>query len=118
MSYLLYIGLSLLAYILYEKVFKIYYIYYYYKRQGVASMGFPLPFVGNSPRIIKNLKQQEDGKGSLFTTVYQIFGEKIPPLILNFQGSHHLLMVSDPEIVEEIYVKYNKYFDKSGKTKN
>ena len=27
-------------------------------------------------------------------------------------------MVTDPEIVEDIYVKYNKYFDKSGRSKN
>ena len=69
MTYLLLIALSLLSYILYEKIYKVYSVYFYYKRQGVATMGFPLPFLGNSLKLLKNLKQAEDGKGPLFTTM-------------------------------------------------
>ena len=50
--------------------------------------------------------------------MHEAYGEIIPPLNLIFTGPEPQLMINDPTIVQDIYVKYNKYFDKSGRTKN
>ena len=84
----------------------------------MALFSFPLPIIGTASKILKHLKQAEDGKGPLFDTINEVFGEKVPPLILHFQGSHNQLFVTDPAMVQDIYVRYNRYFDKSGRFKN
>ena len=39
-------------------------------------------------------------------------------MVMSFPGPRPLLLIQDPEIVQDIYVKYNKFFNKSGRIKN
>ena len=47
---------SCILFFLWTKVLKTYYTYWFYKRQGVATTGFPLPFIGNMLLMKKSLK--------------------------------------------------------------
>ena len=46
---------TFLYYIVWERIIRLYYIYWYYRRQGIPSVGFPLPVVGNLFLFLKSL---------------------------------------------------------------
>ena len=46
------------------------------------------------------------------------FGINIPPILLMFFGSEPQLFITDPYLVEDVYVKCNKYLDKDELIKN
>jgi hypothetical protein len=46
------------------------------------------------------------------------FKTKMPPVVLDFKHSCGSLAFSDPELVNEIYVSKNKYFDKHEISRN
>ena len=39
-------------------------------------------------------------------------------MIVNFSGPRSFILIQDPEIVQDIYVKYNKFYNKSGRIKD
>ena len=45
-----------LAYFLWHKVILMYYRYFYYKSQGIATVGLPIPLLGNSLSLLKHFK--------------------------------------------------------------
>lgn len=45
------------------------------------------------------------------------FKDKEPGVILMHAGFRPYLLYRDPEIIEQLFVTYNKYFDKSDSTK-
>ena len=48
----------------------------------------------------------------------EVFGEKLPPIVIDFKTSTGSLIINDPQMVEELYVTKNKYFDKYWRPKN
>ena len=85
----------------------------------MATLGFPYPIIGTAYKLIKHAKNQpEDGKGPLLETLLDTFKDNPPPLVLHFSGSEPLIFICGPEAISDVYLKYNKYFDKSVKSKN
>ncbi|CDW82254.1 cytochrome family subfamily polypeptide 55 precursor [Stylonychia lemnae] len=105
-----------LAYLFYEKVFKFYYYYWFYRRQGIPSTPFPLPFIGNLIEVKKAL----DNLGPYSKTVledywHDCFGEILPPVFSDHRAPNGGIVFSDPNYVEEIYTIKSKYIDKDSK---
>ena len=46
------------------------------------------------------------------------FGKNIPPIFLIYYGNEPQLFITDPHLVEDIYVKCNKYLDKDEFARN
>jgi hypothetical protein len=107
-----------LLYFLYEKVFKLYYKYWYFTRQGIPCIGLPVPLLGNLLTLKKALKNMTPYSKSPSEEYWNmVFGPKIPKLFLDFRNPEGILVVSDPETVNELYITKNKYFDKNEKSK-
>ena len=83
--------MTIISYILYEKVLKMYYSYFYFKRQGVPSIGFPLPFIGTMHKVAKFIKYDEFSRGPILESLYSAFGTEtnLPPMLIYFFGTSH-----------------------------
>jgi cytochrome P450 len=118
MLYLILIATSAVAalYFLYHFVFVLYYYYFYYKSIGVPSLRFPVPMVGNLLEVQKMQKTITKFKWTVHEEYWKLkFGSRLPPIFCNFYGPVPVLVINDPDIVNEIYVTKNKYVDKSEK---
>ncbi len=105
--------------LLYENVIKMYLAYYRYTSQGVKCVGFPLPLIGNMNTVKDYVKDRSEFKNMPFYRMFQdVFGkDKLPPIILFFYGNRPNVFITDEKIVNDIYVKHNKYFNKNGRIK-
>ena len=94
-----------------------YYIYWYYKRQGIPCIGFPLPVIGNLllfRKVFSNLHQYS--KTPLEEYFISVFGEgKIPPIFLDMRDPRGIIVITDPQYVDDLYIAKNKFFDKAEK---
>jgi hypothetical protein len=102
-----------IAYFIYHYVLKMYYRYYYYMKQGIPSVGFPLPVIGTQHKFVKACMELD--KYSRFPHVeywHKYCGKKLPKMLLDFRTPNGALVVNDPRIVNELYVTKNKYFDR------
>ncbi len=96
-----------------------YYYYWYFKRKGIPATGFPLPFIGTLNKLGKALKMvNANSKGDYIELYWEsMFGEKLPPIFIDFRAPHGVLMIQDPIFLNELYVSKNKFFDKHDKPK-
>ena len=106
--------------ILYQRVFLMYYRYMYYRLQGIPSVGFPLPVIGNVLQFMRSLKTMNGfSKTPLENYFEQIYGPPgtpdIPPIFVDFRMPNGIVVVTDPKYVDELYVGKNKFFDKCEK---
>ena len=102
------------GYIVYTKIILMYYKYFYYKSQGVPTVAFPLPLIGNILLLKREIDRQESLKWSCFEEYWSkpFKGGKLPPVIASFHNTKGVLLINDPHIVEEIYITKNKFIDK------
>jgi len=49
---------------------------------------------------------------------FQAFGKVLPPLYALFGNDKGVLVATDPEIVSDLYIAKNKYFDKTEKMRS
>lgn len=109
---------ALLTYFVYEKVLKMYYRYWFYTSQGIPCVGFPLPVVGNFPKLIRSLSSRDScSKTPLEHYLHYYFGEKLPPVVVDFRQPEGAIFVNDPTFVNELYTTKNRFFDKHPKLK-
>ena len=109
--------MTIISYILYQTVFKMYFSYFYFKRQGVPSIGFPLPFIGTMHKLAKFINFVEFSRGPLYEAFYSAFGSDtiLPPMFVYFFGTSASIFVQDEKMAQDFFVKYNKIFTKSGR---
>ncbi len=98
-----------LLFLVWEKVIKIYYKWWYYTSQGVASLGFPLPLIGNALVFHKYTQNNEgDQKENDFAVFFKnFFGTKLPKMVALIMNSEGLIMINDPVAVNDLYVTKN-----------
>ena len=110
----------LVLWFLWEKVFKMYYRYWYYTIQGIKATSFPLPLIGNSFKIKKIMNELNEYSDQIFYEYCkkEFNGEKFPPIFVDFVLPKGHLIVSDPDIINEIFITKAKYFDKLKRVKN
>eukprot|EP00347_Sterkiella_histriomuscorum_P002040 403369704 len=106
-----------LGYIIFENVIMMYYRYWWYLKQGYNSTGFPVPIFGNLRKILKSIKNRNEYSQPIFTQyLTECFNGNVPPMVVDFRSSSGILFISDPEIVQELYMGKQKYFDKYYRT--
>lgn len=109
---------AFLYYVVYQRIIKMYYIYWYYTSQGIASVGFPLPIVGNMFIFLKSLRKMDKySKTPLEDYFTNVFGSttKIPPIFLDMRDPRGIIVVTDPNYVNDLYITKNKLFEKATK---
>ena len=50
--------------------------------------------------------------------MYDSFNGEFPLMIVDFRGENCVLVISDPDIVQELYLNHSRYFDKYPRIKN
>ena len=80
-------------------------------------MGLPLPLFGNTLEFRKYFSTSEFDASPLQNYFMRTF-TKVPSLFFFQTTSEGAIFVSSPEIAQDIYVKYNKFFDKGGRVKD
>ena len=111
------LSVAALLYFLYDKLFMVYYKYYYYTSQGIHSTGFPLPFVNNGMQMMKAFSKVKEIKWTVLEEYWHSSRnyKTLPPLLLDFAGPKGMLIVTDPDLVNELYMNKNKHMEKSTK---
>eukprot|EP00347_Sterkiella_histriomuscorum_P011321 403372900 len=96
-----------------------YYRYWWHLKQGYKSTGFPLPIFGNVRQILKSIKNRHEYSQPIFTQyLTESFNGEIPPMVVDFRSSRPSLFISDPEIVQELYMGKAKFLDKYYRTQS
>lgn len=115
--YLLLLPVGLLALHFFINTLKMYYRLYFYTSQGVPYIYFPWPILGTNPQWIRDLPKNslEHPMVDLFRYKYS---DKPPKIMCDFRIPVGMIVFTDPEYVNELYVTKNKYFDKGGRMKN
>ena len=91
---------------------------YYYWRQGIPLLSFPLPLFGSLLKLMATRKILTKFTKLPPLECYDLcFGkDKVPKMFMDFRGPDPVLMVADPNFVNELYVTKNKFFDKDYST--
>ncbi|CDW80978.1 cytochrome p450 [Stylonychia lemnae] len=116
LSYLFY---AFLIYVLWEKILKPYYYYWYYTSQGIRAICVPKPLIFNMLILKKVLKNLHEYSEQLLYEYYlsQFKNEQIPSIFIDFRSAAGQLVVSDPDILQELFVTKGKYVDKLHRSK-
>ena len=107
----LYIGLP---YFICRVIWTEYVNNYYASQPNVRSIPGRIPYFGDLPTILNSVKETEL-KGDNFHPTFRIFrdaiGMKCGTLLWTLPG-RIVLFISDPKILQDLYMTHNKYFDK------
>jgi cytochrome P450 len=95
---------------------------YRYRKQGVPVHTFVIPFFGSFLSIVAYLAQTKSTKYPLvgwsqYTYVTKQNRKIPPPLTMFVMARETVLVVNDPQALEELMLTKNKYFDKHPFTK-
>jgi cytochrome P450 len=71
-----------------------------------------MPLVGNIPRILKTIKKYNTNERPMNHIIKEDCGDKIPKIFIEFIADNPTIWVNDPNILSDIYVTKNKYFDR------
>ncbi|CDW88283.1 cytochrome p450 [Stylonychia lemnae] len=109
------VALSLiLFYLLWDKILKTYYRYWYYTSQGIQATYFPIPLIGNSLKLLEATKNANEYTDQILYEYFKNYfkGKQIPKIFVDFLTAQGHLVVSDPDILQELYVTKAKFVDK------
>ena len=112
------IAYALIGYLIWTKVLRTYIDWWYYRRQGIYSSGFPIPVFGNLISFAFSLKGRDEfSLPMMIQYVMNCFKGTVPGMVANFRGATPYLMISDPEVISDLYFSKAKYLDKYHRTK-
>ena len=117
MHIIIYVLLPFLIYFIWTKVLTMYFRLIYYRRQGMPCAHIPWPLLGNIPRLFGYFTSKDIFAESPMMEYYKdaFKGKKVPGAFVDFLGYNESIFFSDPEMINEIYVTKNKYFEKHPK---
>jgi cytochrome P450 len=88
----------------------------HYGKQGIKfTSPFPIPFVGDYLGIGNTIKAHPD-KSPLVTYLREKNGPVLDPIVGTMFGNEPILMISDPQMIQDVLTKHKKTFDKSPRT--
>ena len=106
-----------LAYFIYWKIFMVYYKYWYYKSQGVSTLGLPWPIINNAAKMLKAFSKMNDVKWTVLEEYWHSGSgySQLPPILAEFSSPLGMLIISDPDLVKDLYFAKNQHMEKSTK---
>ena len=95
----------------------VYYKYWFYTSQGIPSAGFPWPLINNANKLIKAFAKVNDVKWTVLEEYWHssIGVSHLPPLLVEFSNPQGMLIISDPDLVKDLYFAKNQHMEKSAK---
>jgi cytochrome P450 len=76
-------------------------------------ISFPLPILGNVFSIMKTKNSLTHYSQDPIVEWYnQMFDYKPPKIFMEFKNNEGAIVFNDPELVNDVYITKNKYFDK------
>jgi hypothetical protein len=111
------VSVTAFLYFLYDKLVMVYYKYFFYTTQGIHSTGFPIPFINNGMQIMKAFGKVKEIKWTVLEEYWHSSRnyKTLPPLLIEFSGPKGMIIVTDPDLVHELYLNKNKHMEKSTK---
>ena len=112
MNFFLLLAGILLAYFIYTRIIRMYLKKWYYESQGVVFVKGVVPVLGNLPRF-KKIMDKGINDVPWFTCINEdMGGGKLPKVIGLFNSYEVSLFITDPEMMNEVYLNKNKHFEK------
>ena len=112
-SYLAILAFILVAYFIYTKGIRMFIKKRYYESQGARFIRGEVPVLGHLLRFKQILEGAPTNDHPWHTSVVEDFGTgKLPKVIGMFNSFEPCLFVTDPKMINEMYVSKNKFFDK------
>lgn len=110
-----------LAYLLYDRVIRVYLLIHFYRKQGVPiKYSISLPFVGSFKPLVEYIKEFKPTNNPFVGFIKHHYFPKDTDVVPQFCGvmfgSELRLSVNRPEAIEELLITKNKYFDKHPST--
>ena len=119
MSYFSIFLLLLVVYITWIKIVRMYLKYMHFKKINMPTLGFPVPFLGNIPSLAKIDLKDQYIRGVVIELLNQMYPNyQLPKMIFGFLNCEGLIVVNDYECLAEMFVKHNKFFNKTGRIKD
>ena len=108
----------LAAYLVYQKFIKMCYLRWLYGRRGVTFMTtIPRPVIGDIGEFVKRTLARPD-RTHFAGILREAFPEKVPPCLGMFWTHGLVLIISDPDYVQDLFTTYNEVFQKHEFTRN
>lgn len=115
-TYFLLIGAIILSYFFYTRIYTVYSRLAFYKRQGIPFHSWVLPCIGSYLQLINHLEADKDHQHPMIAwnreTYFPKSDDEVPPISGVVYGSEVSLMINRPEVVEELLIIKNKFYDK------
>lgn len=90
--------------------------YFYYKKQGLQTIGFPLPILGNVIQVFPAFYRRSIYSRGVNVELYnRAFNGKPPKIFAEFSLYSGNIIINDPEIANEFWGPKHKYMDKHPK---
>jgi hypothetical protein len=101
-----------LIWFVHTRVVMLYYKKWYYERQGVPFVKGVKPVLGHLIRMMYAMMNSKTNDHPLSIIVKEDFPEKVPGIFGVFNGFEPSLFISDLDMLNDLYITKNKYFDK------
>jgi cytochrome P450 len=111
-SLLFFFLLAAIVYYFVSRIVVQYYKYWFYYKQGIHMVRGCMPLVGNIPRFLKTIKKYNTNERPMNHIIAEDCGDKIPKIFTEFVADNPTIWVNDPNLLSDIYVTKNKYFDR------
>ena len=102
----------LISYFMYTRVIRMYYLKWFYESQNIPCCKEVVPILGNMVRCDRIFRTYDTNENPWYVMMQEDFKDDQPKMLQWFTGYEPTILISDPDVVYELYVTKNKYFDK------
>jgi hypothetical protein len=83
----------------------------------MENTGLPIPFMNNGMQMMKAFSKVNQIKWTVLEEYWHSSrGYKVlPPILLDFASPKGMIVITDPDLVNELYIHKNKHMEKSVK---
>ncbi|CDW76273.1 cytochrome p450 [Stylonychia lemnae] len=87
----------------------------------MPSTRFPLPIIGNALKILEVARGANEYTDQIlyryYINYFESIGQDVPPVFIDFLSAEGQIVVSDPDMLQELFVTKGKFVDKYSRLK-